>query len=167
MSYVTYGKGNKFDITKLKIDLSYTGRGKPKEAWWGSPVDAEYSWKEWCISNECCPGKKDSITVDEYFSDDNKILWDLKKGTKVLMINTMGDLYKYKSKGYIIYEGIILPEVKDYDWNYKKILKDGYSAIQLNDPCIGHRFTSTLELLMNTWDCESIVVLDPSKIVTE
>lgn len=45
-------------------------------------------------------------------------------------------------------------------------MRDGYHAIELYDASMGHRFNMTYceHDLMSSWDCESIVVLDPSKI---
>ena len=162
--YVTYGLGNKLDISKIKTDL-YCQIGKPKQAFWGSPVDADFGWKEWCYREECIPTSK-GLSFDDYFSDDNKILWDLKEGTKVLMINEVEDLDEFIDKKYIVYVRIFPnSDFKDYVWNFNKILEDGYSAIQLNDATIGHNFRSNVEILLSSWDCESIVVLDKSKIV--
>ena len=156
--YITYGLGNKFYPEKLVTDLTCE-IGKPYRAWWGSPIDAEYGWKEWCENEDWFPNRK-SITLEEYFNSDNSIIWTLEEGTKILEINTIEDLDSFFEKGYIKeYDSF------DFKWNFYKVLEDGYSAIQLNDGYIGHYFKSRLELLMNSWDCESICVLDPSKII--
>lgn len=44
------------------------------------------------------------------------------------------------------------------------MLEDGIVAVELMDGWIGHRFENFLEASFNTWDCESIVVLDETKI---
>ena len=48
------------------------------------------------------------------------------------------------------------------DWN--KMLEDGIVAVQLMNGSIGHRFINKLEEQFNGWDCESIVVLDKSRL---
>ena len=50
---VTYGCGNEFQAEKFDTATVWPGReyfAKPKGGLWGSPVDAEYGWKEWCES---------------------------------------------------------------------------------------------------------------------
>ena len=159
--YETYGLGNKFYPNKLKIDL-HCVCGKPA-GWWGSPVDAKYSWRDWCENEQWVPGGR---SIEEYFSDDNKILWTLKEDTKILMINTPKDFETLRDNHYIILQG---DEYPSYTFDFNKVLEDGYSAVQLNDGYIGHYFSRDidhrLEILMNGWDCDSIVVLDPSKII--
>ena len=54
--YVTYLKQDreKFDKNKIEINL-YTKHkilSKPYKAWWGSPIDAYYGWKEYVNSEE-------------------------------------------------------------------------------------------------------------------
>lgn len=148
--YVTYLKeGILFDPDKIVIDLNNKYNGflfKPDRGFWGSPVDAEYGWKEWC--------------EDVYFGsyDFNKpVYWTLTSG-KILQVGW--DEVKNKETSiltkYINYPYNIL------DWN--KMLKDDIVAVQLMDGCIGHRFINELEKQFNGWDCESIVVLDKSRL---
>ena len=158
--YVTYGFGNKFIPEKLNIKLGCF-LGKPESAWWGSPINAKYGWNKWCRDNYFVP-KKD-ITMDEYLSKDNRIIWTLSDDSKILYINVLEDLLMLRELNYIVSN-----EFESYTFNFHKIVDDGYSAIQLNDGNIGHYFRLNpvgLELLMHAWDCDSIVVLDPSKII--
>ena len=155
--YVTYGLGNKFNPDKLVTDLTCS-IGKPASAWWGSPINTEFGWKDWCKSENFIPSR--GLSFEEYFSDNNKIVWTLKEGSKILLIDSIYDLNDFQRLDYIV-EG----KYDSWEFDFKKILNDGYTAIQLNDAGIGHYFMNRLELLMNSWDCESIVVLDPSKIV--
>ena len=48
--------------------------------------------------------------------------------------------------------------------DFNKLLEDNIIAVQLLDGSIGHRFITDIETMFNSWDCESIVVLDESKI---
>jgi len=158
--YVTYfQKGDVFDPSKIVIDLNNKHNGflfKPDKGFWGSPVDASYGWKEW--------------TESENFRDydyNNPIYWILTDG-KILQIDwddvkdkTSSDLVKYITKPYdIVFTLNDLYLVLDWD----KMLKDGIVAVQLMDGCIGHRFINELEKQFNGWDCESIVVLDKSRL---
>lgn len=150
IKYVTYLRGGaSFDPDKIVIDLDNKYNGflfKPDRGFWGSPVDAEYGWKEWC--------------EDEYFGnyDFNKpVYWTLTSG-KILQVGW--DEVKNK-------ETSILTKYINYPYNildWDKMLKDDIVAVQLMDSCIGHRFINELEKQFNGWDCESIVVLDKSRL---
>ena len=150
--YVTYGLG-KFDKSKLEINLNTIPFiNKPMLAFWGSPIDAEFGWKEWRECNDYC-------NIDKYFAPENTIIWKLEDDCKILDINSVEDLSIFYTKGCIREQ-----RKMSYEFDFKKILDDGYSAIELHDGYIGHRFLDNLEIMMNSWDCESIVVLDPDKI---
>lgn len=160
--YITYGLGNKFDPNKLVTNLKDSGLGKPEYAWWGSPTDAEYGWKEWAEDNDFLPhGYK---SYDEYFSPENSITWHLEEGSKVLDLKEVTDLMEWIKNDYIT---ITTSRYERKLINFQKILEDGYVAVELYDACIGHRFINEFEMMFNSWDCESIVVLDPSKIIQD
>ena len=168
MLYVTYGFGTTkdFDINKIEINLNEC-IGKPKSAWWGSPVSAEYGWKEWCEANDFVPGSKGK-NIEEYFDEKDAIYWKLETGSKILMIDYVDDLIDFFEQGFIEYiEDDRDPILNQFRWNFYNVVAAGYDAIQLNDSTIGHNFRSDLEMLMNSWDCESIVVLNPSKIIVQ
>ena len=40
--YVTYGFGTIFNQNMLITDLHDGGNDKPRKAWWGSPINADY-----------------------------------------------------------------------------------------------------------------------------
>ena len=51
--YITYNnKDTEFNKDLIKTSLKPNYINKPTEAFWGSPENAEYGWKEWCESNE-------------------------------------------------------------------------------------------------------------------
>lgn len=163
-TYVTYGLG-KFDKSKLVVNLSPGIQGKPVCAFWGSPIDSEYGWKDWCEANEFY-GNPNKI-----FSPENTITWTLEDDSKILDIESIDDLENYFHMDYIKnYQR--WPGEINYNFDFVRILKDGYSAIELHDSAIGHMFflylrneeKHQLDMMMNSWDCESIVVLDPDKI---
>jgi len=154
VKYVTYLKyGVSFDPSKIVIDLNNEYNGclfKPDKGFWGSPVNASYGWKEWCENEE----------FGDY--DFNKpVYWTLTSG-KILQVDwdevenkETSNLTKYmKPCNYYSYNIL--------DWD--KMLKDDIVAVELMDGCIGHCFKYDLEERFNAWDCESIVVLDKSKL---
>lgn len=157
IKYVTYlREGVSFDTDKIVIDLNNEHNGflfKPDRGFWGSPVDAEYGWKEWCENEEF--GNYDF---------NNPVYWTLTSG-KILQVNwdevenkEISNLTKY-------IKPMMIGDYCPYtilDWN--KMLEDGIVAVQLMDGCIGHCFKNRLEEQFNGWDCESIVVLDKSRL---
>ena len=166
--YVTYGFGTIFNQNMLITDLHDGGNDKPRKAWWGSPINADYGQKEWCLDNYYLIYEDKNLSFEEnaanYFADDNKIIWTLDSKAKILFVNDLEDLYDYLELGYIVSkeEQYGYPRFK---WDFYKVLKDGYSAIELTNAYLGHGFRSPIEDLMNCWDCESIVVLDQDVIV--
>lgn len=183
--YVTYmTKGTEFSPTMIKTNLSSSYLCKPEDAWWGSPEDADYGWKEWC--------KSESFGNYDF---GKPIRWHLEKGSKIFQIDDESvfnlDLDNEFLK-YVYFEDIDFntirmpfeemvrylkfersqdcycdPEYKNLKINFYKLLDDGFVAVELMNSCIGHCFINKVEIMFNGWDCESIVVLDPDKIVFE
>lgn len=173
--YVTYiHDNNELDKDRIFTNLKTMLDSKPTAAWWGSPKDANYGWKDWCLSND----------YDEYYDFENPVYWSLKKGSKIFQIdrNDVNIFENNKLLEYVVfkvgYEGVTkdLP-IKDKvklleEWSYRnepvidfnKMLKDGIVAVELMDSCIGHFFANQVETMFNSWDCESIVVLDSKYI---
>ena len=163
--YVTYGfgKAKDFDVNKIQIDLT-NHIGKPGNAWWGSPVSAEYGWKDWCEENDFIPSGK-ANDFDTYFDEQNAMYWKLETGSRILTINSIDDLEAYVEYGYIEYIDNNYGGI--YQWNFYKVEQAGYDAIELTDASIGHGWRSNIEMIMNSWDCESICVINPSKIIVQ
>lgn len=157
IKYVTYLKeGVSFDPSKIIIDLNNKHNGflfKPDRGFWGSPIDASYGWKEWCENEE----------FGSY--DFNKpVYWTLTSG-KILQVGwdevnnkELSNLTKYIKP--MMIGGCCPYTILDWD----KMLEDGIVAVQLMDGCIGHCFKNILEEHFNGWDCQSIVVLDKSRL---
>ena len=77
--YVTYGiNRNLFNPDRIEIHLEHGIQGKPDCAWWGSPVDAHYGWKEWCLGED--------FHTESYFDERNKILWTFQPDTNIITI---------------------------------------------------------------------------------
>ena len=119
---------------------------KPALAWWGSPVNAKFGWKEWCEG------------TDYEYDFSNPIYWSMETGSKVFTV----DWIDIKSNSLTPYVKMIYGS---YCLDYQKMKNDGIDAVQLLEPCIGHTCYNSMEMMFNSWDCESIVVLNPEKIV--
>lgn len=167
--YVTYlHKKNVFDKEKIVIYFGIPSMiNKPDNAWWGSPIDASWGWKNWCLCEDF--GNYDF---------DNPIKWKLTKDSKILRIgkeevfSSKSILKKYTVNPYSFFNNDleILPELfrEEVCLDFQKILDDGITAVELLDGSIGHSLDSfriPLAMMFNSWDCESIVVLDKSKII--
>lgn len=155
-TYITYGFVIE-DINKIVTNLEES-INKPKKALWGSPVDAEFGWRDWCEGEQWIPRNgRDYEDFEDYFTKSFK--WTLKEGSKILTINKVEDLNG------IYRAGLMRPnQYRSVALDFYRILDAGYSAVELTDGCIGHMFVNSLESSFNSWDCESIVVLDPNKV---
>ena len=75
-TYVTYFPEEvKFNPKKIVTNLE-AAYNKPTRAFWGSPVDTEFGWKELC-ENE----------IFLKYDFDKPIKWRLKDGSKILLID--------------------------------------------------------------------------------
>lgn len=166
--YVTYLKeGLIFEKNSIVTDLeNYSIQNKPTSAFWGSPMEGSYGWKEWC----------DCESFGNY-DWNNPIIWKLKDNSKILRI-TWEDikidslLFNYTKEDLFMKE--VLKDLNrpvDLLLDFEKMLSDEIVAVELTEPRIGHTFfglpeeySKQLERMFCTWDCESIVVLDSSKI---
>lgn len=157
--YVTYFP-RKFDIDDIYINLNNNYKNKPTSAFWGSPIDGKFCWKEWC--------EREGFEIDSYLWD-KPIYWTLKEGTKILQIDTeLIDQNTYELKKYCTTDSRLNSfTYKPKFLDFNRILKAGIGAVQLMNAFIGHRFVNEYDMMFNGWDCESIVVLDSSLIEFE
>lgn len=158
--YVTYLRkaAGPFDINAIFTDLTPRVINKPKSAFWGSPLNAKFGWKDWCESEEWGDLGGD------------KVIWTLQEGSKILRIirKEVEDMKTSPLLKYYIKERIVSStraEYGDFYLNFTELARQNYAAVELMDASIGHSFTNRLELSFNVWDCQSIVVLDPSKLI--
>lgn len=167
--YVTYLEPDKLKEFRHSCILTHLGSSslgtKPISAWWGSPIDANFGWKEYCESEDY-----------RDYDFNNPIYWKLEEGSKVFQIdwedvqlnksNTLLKYVKYKDlreEDLLIY---LNTKVSDNDptIDFVKMLDDGIVAVELLDSCIGNSFINNLEISFKSWSCESIVVLDSKYI---
>lgn len=156
--YVTYWSKSRppFDSNNIQIILGdpLHNLNKPQSAFWGSPVNAHFGWKEWC---EC-----------EEFGDydwDNPIYFRLKTNSTILKID-IDDLREEVLGRYVIKDKYSpINSMFENCLDFNKIVEDEIDAVQLMDGRLGHYFmANAYEFMFNTWDCESIVVLNKDVI---
>ena len=143
--YITYGV-EKFQPHKLvPSSQPLTIRlNKPMGCFWGSPVGAKFGWKQWVISEDF---KTDLST---------HIIWALEPGSKILKIRGLSDI---DTLPVVIDESLeYLPNI---DYN---LLRKKFDAVELVDYSLGKNFNNFKARGFSTWDCQSIVVLNPEKI---
>ena len=150
--YITYGKGDHFikeKIPKLEeLKIEHSCINKIEKAFWGSPVNANYGWKQWCEDNE--------FRIDRL---EQSFRWTLKPEAKILYVKDLEDLQK-------------VPFIKDNESvlslyiDFESIIKN-YDAMEIcmDKYYFGHTFISEEELAFNTWDCDSIMVFNREMIV--
>ena len=148
-----YNHGESFDASKIQIELGNPEFqwGKPDLGFWGSLWNASFGWKEWCIA--------------ENYGDydwNNPIYFRLKSNSTILKI------YREDLNDDVLSKYVILDEKmyhaihrEHYFLDYNKIVDDGIDAVELMDGSIGHSiWYNKYEQIFNSWDCESIVVLN-------
>lgn len=140
-TYIHYGHKH-FDITMFAKVRNIKMFTKPEGGFWGSDVNAELGWENWCENNDFrkCEQR-------------NSFLFTLQEEAKILYINTVDDLNVLpKCKG-----------VSDFNqWfflDFEEISKE-YDAIEVvisNDYGLYYKLYG--------WDCDSILVLNSEVIV--
>lgn len=116
---------------------------KPDGGLWASPINAKYSWKQWCKEN----GFRECRT-------ENSFEFELTPDAKVL---------------YICSDSVLedLPQIEDEfalsDWyllDFEKLLEQGYDAVEINITADPQLYWS-----LYGWDCDSILIMNPEVIV--
>lgn len=165
VKYVTYGitkekfSKEKFYKEKFCKETYKTLPSKPLYGLWGSRVDAEYGWQDWCADSgfrEC--------------SDVNKMEFVLAKDSKILEVHREVDILPY-----------IVSRLPQFDYSpfqrlenrstsimdaisFDKLEDEGYDGLEL---FISDDYLRLHNGVFNTWDCDSIVVwnFDAIKII--
>lgn len=139
MKYIHYGHKT-FDLNQFQKVKNQDCIPKPSGGLWASREDAAYGWREWSEETDL------KVNRDEYF------VFELKDNAKVLTIKSLEQLEE-------------LPQVKPPlslpFWvilDYEK-LADEYDAIEV---LISE--DSRLYKALYTWDCDSIVIINPDVI---
>lgn len=146
VTYIHYGS-KKFDPNRVRPIENEEYWTKPEGGLWASPVDADYGWYDWCRRENF-----DYRSLDVWFT------FKLKEDTKILYLRCKEDLMSIPSK-YILRWNCnpdhVVPATLYLD--FEKLDEDGYQAIVYEHNVYTH-------YAFNCWDCDSIVVLDPTVI---
>ena len=144
--YVHYGNDH-FDLDKFKekIDLRLDNYylNKPPYGLWGSPVNAEFSWRDWCEGEEF---HLDSLNSHFIFS--------VKDAAKILTVKKDKDIWKYLKHYPKMYSSYL-------DFNVIMREYDGMELIHADNYWELH----TKPGRFNTWDVDSVVIWNPNVIV--
>lgn len=140
---------------------------KPKGGFWGSPVECEISWKDWCEENS-----------PEWVDGKESYEFTLKEDANILYFRTIDDIKKlfkehkewfdystfYGVQHNVVIERLLeAPESRPYMFpniilDFERMLADGVDAIEI-DVCAG------LYDIFYGWDCDSILVMNPDVII--
>ena len=141
--YIHYGSNQliKDKVTEMKREAgSNMYINKPDFGLWGSPVDCEFVWKEWCESEDFR-----TDTLDRYF------VFKIKDGAKIFTVRNKDDV-----SDYLYTPHLYMLEYIDFD----KIMKE-YDGMELIH---GDNYMDLHYGYFYSWDVDSIVVWNPDVI---
>ena len=115
---------------------------------WASPIDSEWSWKDWCFSN--------NFHTERF---DKSFQFTLKDDTKILKINRPEDISDYVI---VIDELSFSPEFPFYGLDLDRIYTE-YDAMEVT--MSDHWGDMHNHRIFYTWDCDSIVIWNREKII--
>lgn len=183
-SYIWYGS-HPFDMDKVESVYDSNGKPyasrllKPRKGLWGSPVDCTRSWKAWCESED--------FHYPEGFR--YRQMFNLKDGARVCYLNSKASVFKFVAMYFEpmvseIMKTAITDASSKYDllkmlddpkenWDYvdlsfaadgfgicmPRFLKD-YDAMEVSHK---HHW-QLIHGVFNTWDCDSICVMNKDVI---
>ena len=120
----------------------------PGTGFWGSPLGAKHSWKNWCEDQEF-----NTDTLDKW------IIFKVKHPEKILLINsreTLDNLFKNYGKVAMYDKPFYLANPA---LDFEKMMTDGYVGMEIS---ISDYFRIYDELY--SWDCDSIVIFYEDEI---
>lgn len=176
--FVSYGTDN-FSEKKFKVPVFNQVNNKPYGGFWGSPIDSKYGWGKWSDDNDF-----------NIMSLDKHVLFKVKKGSRIYIIDTKEDLDKI-SKQVSMYEDqkddmiktmlgkynndmryykSIVKAVEDYISKYNENVIDfdrlvkNYDGIYVTDNAVRKLRHVAGGTGLYTWDVESICIFNPNVI---
>ena len=138
LKLIVYGK-NSFQKENFRpvVNSSWC---KPKGGLWASPVDSEWGWKEWCLSEEF-----ETTKLNNHFL--------LNYSGNTLKINCLEDTQQ-----------MIWLEQSDYFYkavpDFEQMRQEGIDAIWLT-PQGENETRFNRDYSLYGWDCESVLVMNP------
>lgn len=145
VKYIHYGS-TKFDPNigfPIKNQLGWT---KPYGGLWASRVHCKFGWKDWC-------------TLEDFreCNDTNAFTFTLKKSANVVTIRCVDDIFKLPQIR--VYQSYLY----DYTIDFEECLHQNIDAIELLISEIPRQYDK-LYYALYCWDCDSILILNPSII---
>jgi hypothetical protein len=139
MKYIHYGHKH-FDRNLFVPVRNQEIMTKPEGGFWGSPVDAEWGWADWCRSEKF--RKCDKA---------NAFIFTLRENANVLKWRTVDDVHA-------------VPQIESQIsiWicpDFEALRRDGVDAIEVE--------INELYFPLYGWDCDSILVMNPNIIMEE
>lgn len=120
---------------------------KPMGGLWASPINSQYGWKDWCLSNDFRIEE-----LDQYFL--------LHFNGTILKIDSNNDVKKM--------DWVPLPNAQYSPYkivpDFKKMKENGLDAIWLTPQGEQETRFGTLYNLYG-WDCESVLIMNPDCII--
>ena len=141
--------GDLFDITKFhEVKNAKTPWAKPNGGYWASPVESTNGWKDWCL-------REDFLCFGDWYKDINRSQrFTIDGDAKILYIRNKAEVNFFKTTYQIADPHHMCFAVYP---DFEKLVVDGYQAIYYEDNVDTH-------YPMMCWDCDSLLVLDPSII---
>lgn len=113
---------------------------KPRGGFWASPVNSKHSWKEWCLDNQF--GLSRLETSFEFVFDGNTFVIDCVKDCE----------------GLPMWE--LMPSYAFIDF---EAMAEKYDAVYMTT--YGEWDTRFSNYHLYGWDCESVLIMNPSTII--
>ena len=145
-TYIHYGSDT-FDPNNYgRMDSRFPSYDKPVGLW-ASPIDAEWSWKDWCFSNDFC--------IESF---DKSFQFTLKEDTRILQVKQPEDICDYI---------IIIDELSSSDFTYYGLDLDRiYTEYDAMEVTMSDNWNEMhYDRIFYTWDCDSIVIWNREKII--
>ena len=153
MRFIHYGHCS-FDRKKFVPIQNQECRNKPSGGFWGSPVDSEYGWKDWCKDN-------DFRECDEQ----NSFAFSLKSEANIYYIRTVDAANNLpRAQGRYGIDDILseTPYSMIMGVDFEAMVRGGIDAILYEQSAC-----PPLYWKLYGWDCDSILVMNPEIVIPE
>lgn len=156
--FIVYGK-KRFNPKKFRKIKNRKGWCKPRTGLWASPIDSEWGWRDFIISE--MESWKEDLQI--YFK------FKLSSTAKIYIIDTLEDLYQVPFKRI----SKLKPALSDYLIDFEKMVSEGYDGILLTEngqnetrmPEFNGLYYNGRSFNLYGWDVECLLVLNPRCIV--
>ena len=144
MKYIHYGY-ERLDKSRIKPIKNEYMWHKPTGGLWASPVGAAMGWKEWCEQEEFMLERLETFCT-----------FSVREDAHIYQINSKEDIDAMPK------QSLQAPIRCDDAIDFEKMLADGVDAIQYN---LSSNWR--LQWVSNGWDCDSILIMNPTVIIDE